>query len=352
MTGESIIEVTTLTAFQDIRMKILFILLLGLTTIGCVTPSTLLVNREGKVMRCSSTGYGYGIAGAIAMSTAEATHSSCVNDMKRLGFIELPRASIGVYWQQGILPPTVASIMPNSPAEKAGIKVADQIIAIDGQPTPDYFTVLAAVQSKRRGDRVRVKLNRGGEIVETIVQLSDRDESAILASAPSVTQSSLPLPPALSTPATIQPQSKTAPAAAALPLPQEEVKATRSATSISLINRLGSTVSCPPENTDSLGLTSCVGNAESQGFVKVPDTSAGIILGWNNKPARIIQVAGAAAEAGVRAGDILLELDGNKIVEPIAIFNILGKKQPGDYIIVNIIRGGNPMSFTYRLTAR
>jgi S1-C subfamily serine protease len=135
-------------------------------------------------------------------------------------------------------------------------------------------------------------------------------------------------------------------------MPQGEVKATRFDTPISLINRVGSTVSCPPESADSLGLTSCVGNAESQGFVKVPDTSAGIILGWNNKPVRIIQVAGAAAEAGVQAGDILIELDGNKIVEPITIFTILGKKQPGDYIIVNIVRGGSPMNFTCRLTAR
>jgi membrane-associated protease RseP (regulator of RpoE activity) len=337
---------------RDIQMKKLFLLLLGLTTIGCVTPSTLLVNREGKVMRCASTGYGYGIAGAIAMSTAEATHSRCVSDMKRLGFIELPNVSIGVYWQQGILPPTVASIKSNSPAEKAGIKVADQIIAIDGQPTPDFFTALAAVQSKRPGDQVKMKLNRGGEIVEIPLQLSDRDESAVLASTSSIAQPSLPPPPVSSPPAITQTQSKTAPAAAALPLPQPEVKATRYATSISLINRVGSTVSCPPESPDSWGLNSCVGNAESQGFVKVPDISAGIILDWNSKPVRIIQVAGAASEAGVRAGDILLELDGNKIVEPIAIFKIVGKKQPGDYIIVNIVRGGKPMNFTYRLTAR
>jgi predicted metalloprotease with PDZ domain len=250
------------------------------------------------------------------------------------------------------LPPTVASIKSNSPAEKAGIKVGDQIIAIDGQSTPDHFTALVAVQSKRRGDQVKIRLNRAGEIVEIPVQLSDRDESAVLTSTSSIAQPSLPPPAVSSPPAATQTQSNTAPAAVVLPLPQGEAKATRSATSISLINRVGSTVSCPPESPDSWGLNTCVGNAESQGFVKVPDTSAGIILDWNSKPVRIIQVAGAAAEAGVRAGDILLELDGNKIIEPIIIFKIVGKKQPGDYIIVNIVRGGKPMNFTYRLTAR
>jgi len=118
------------------------------------------------------------------------------------------------------------------------------------------------------------------------------------------------------------------------------------------MNRFGSTVSCPPESADSLGLTSCVANAASQGFVKIPHVSAGIILDWNNKPIKILEATGAAAEAGVRAGDILVELDGNNIIEPVAILNITAKKQPGDYIIVKIVRGGNPMNFTYSLMAR
>jgi membrane-associated protease RseP (regulator of RpoE activity) len=123
-------------------------------------------------------------------------------------------------------------------------------------------------------------------------------------------------------------------------------------TPISFINRAGSTVSCPPESPDSWGLNSCVGNAESQGFVRVPDVSAGMSLDWDSKPVKIIQVSGAAAEAGVRAGDLLVELDGNKIVEAISIFKIVSKKQPGDYIIVKIVRGGKPMDFTYRLMTR
>ena len=321
--------------------------------LGCVTPSTLLVNREGKVVRCASYGYGYGIAGAIAISTAESTHASCVTDMKRVGFIELPRVSIGVYFQQGVVPPTVASVLSNSPAENAGIKVGDQVIAIDGKATPDHFATLAAIQSKGPGDQVTVKLSRAGENLDVQVMLTSRDESAIVASAPSTTQASLLPAPASSIPTATQTQPKAAPPAAApASSPPMQVKASPSANPIALINRFGSTVSCPPETADSLGVTSCVANAESQGFVRIPNTSAGIILDWNNKPIRIIQVTGAAAEAGVRVGDILIELDGNSVVEPIAIFDVIRKKQPGDYIIINVSRGGKPTSFTYRLTER
>jgi predicted metalloprotease with PDZ domain len=38
---------------------------------------------------------------------------------------------------------------------------------------------------------------------------------------------------------------------------------------------------------------------------------------WKAKPLKVVDVRGTAAEAGVRNGDILLEIDGHKIVEPL-----------------------------------
>jgi len=125
-----------------------------------------------------------------------------------------------------------------------------------------------------------------------------------------------------------------------------------STTPVELINRAGSIFSCPPAKSDSTGVNTCVTNAESQGFVRMPEVSAGLSLDWNSKPVKIIRVSGAAAEAGLRAGDLLLDLDGNKIEEAISIFRVVGKKQPGDHIIVKIARGRTLMNFTYSLTAR
>lgn len=53
--------------------------------VGCVTPSTLMVDDKGRAVRCSSAGYGL-----IGASLATSAHDDCVADMKRLGYRELP----------------------------------------------------------------------------------------------------------------------------------------------------------------------------------------------------------------------------------------------------------------------
>ena len=56
---------------------------------GCsVAPSTLfVVSPDGKAYRCATYRYGYGVMGAIAMSSAQNTHDKCVSDMERLGYV-------------------------------------------------------------------------------------------------------------------------------------------------------------------------------------------------------------------------------------------------------------------------
>jgi hypothetical protein len=121
---------------------------------------------------------------------------------------------------------------------------------------------------------------------------------------------------------------------------------------VSLINRAGETIDCPVETIVKSDSKGCIGNAERQGFVRMPEVSAGIFLDWNSKPVKVVQVRGAAAEAGLQAGDLLVELDGNKIIEPISLFKIIGKKQPGDYVVVRVVRGGKPINLTYQLMAK
>ena len=104
---------------------------------------------------------------------------------------------------------------------------------------------------------------------------------------------------------------------------------------------------CPPKSSDS-----CVGDAESKGFVKLSNAVAGITVDWKAKPLRVIEVRGTAAEAGVRNGDILVELDGSTIVEPLSIFMLMGSKQPGDELKVKVMRDGRPLNFVYNVMPR
>jgi hypothetical protein len=121
----------------------------------------------------------------------------------------------------------------------------------------------------------------------------------------------------------------------------------RSPETVSLINSEGNTVSCPPRGDDA-----CVSDAEGKGFIKLSNAVAGITVDWKAKPLRVIEVRGTAAEAGVRNGDILVELDGSTIVEPLSIFMLMGSKQPGDELKVKVMRDGRPLDFVYNVMPR
>jgi membrane-associated protease RseP (regulator of RpoE activity) len=155
--------------------KTLIMIFLLAVLAGCATPSTMLVNRQGKVVRCAATGYGYGIAGAIAIGTAEASHSKCVSDMRRVGFVRLPNVSMGVEWDRVKKSPlTISEVKPASPAERAGLKPGDQVVAVDGKPMSEPFSMIAAFEDKRPGDEVVLKVLRDTAEVELLVALDPR----------------------------------------------------------------------------------------------------------------------------------------------------------------------------------
>ena len=134
-------------------MKKLFIAALFL--VGCVSPSTLMVNREGQGMRCASTGWGTG--GVLA---ATASHSSCVSDFNKLGYVKLPDVWLGVTptdWKGPVIAKEV-----EGPAMTAGIQVSDQFLSIDGKPITTYLDTFKALNGKSVGDKVKVIVKRDG----------------------------------------------------------------------------------------------------------------------------------------------------------------------------------------------
>ena len=78
---------------ENRTLKFIVLFLSMLSVCACVTPSTMLVNREGKVTRCSSYGYG----NAIAIGTAAQMHDQCVRDARMIGFVPLSRVSLGFF---------------------------------------------------------------------------------------------------------------------------------------------------------------------------------------------------------------------------------------------------------------
>ncbi len=66
-------------------------------------------------------------------------------------------------------------VVPNSPADKAGIVDGDIIVAIDGRPVADTNTAIVRIRTYVPGDEVTFTLERGGKDVDVKVTLGSLD---------------------------------------------------------------------------------------------------------------------------------------------------------------------------------
>jgi regulator of sigma E protease len=73
-----------------------------------------------------------------------------------------------------LIRPVVGGLLPNSPAEAAGLKVGDRLLEIDGKPV-EYFSRIPELIGARAGQPLVVKYDRDGRIAETtIVPIADK----------------------------------------------------------------------------------------------------------------------------------------------------------------------------------
>ncbi|MDI1287475.1 MAG: RIP metalloprotease RseP [Reyranella sp.] len=81
------------------------------------------------------------------------------------------------YGELGLDPlirPVVGGLLPNSPAEAAGLKVGDRLLEIDGKPV-EYFSRIPELIGARAGQPLVVKYDRDGLNAETtIVPIADK----------------------------------------------------------------------------------------------------------------------------------------------------------------------------------
>jgi regulator of sigma E protease len=64
-------------------------------------------------------------------------------------------------------PPVIGLVLPDSPAAKAGLKAGDEVIEIDGESwNLDFVNIQVAAALSSRGEEVRLKVQRGGELID------------------------------------------------------------------------------------------------------------------------------------------------------------------------------------------
>jgi regulator of sigma E protease len=73
------------------------------------------------------------------------------------------------------VPARVGKVLPGSPAERAGLREGDEIVAVDGEPVGDFAALVARVQP-RPGARLELSVSRGGETLAVPVEVESQRE--------------------------------------------------------------------------------------------------------------------------------------------------------------------------------
>jgi len=146
-----------------------------------------LLNMNGEVVGVNtaiftqSNGY-QGIGFAMPSNTVVEVY----NDLIGAGH-KVTRGSIGIEFREGLSGAVnrvygfkngvlVQRVHPGGPAEKAGIKVGDIIVSIDGRSIKDGDDLVSEIASRRPGSTVRLGYLRDGKQSDTTVTIGDRDK--------------------------------------------------------------------------------------------------------------------------------------------------------------------------------
>ena len=145
-----------------------------------------LVNMAGQVIGVNTAiatdrGSNDGIGFAIPSNTARAIYNSLITSGR------VQRGAIGVTFYQQAKPAllrsfgadhgvVVDSVQPGSPADRAGLKLGDVILSINGQAISSGNDLVQIVSESKIGSRVKVDFLRAGKQLSTSVEVADRNQ--------------------------------------------------------------------------------------------------------------------------------------------------------------------------------
>jgi len=144
-----------------------------------------LVNLDGEVIGINTailtdTNAYAGVGFALPSNTVVQVYNQLTGPEHRV-----QRGSIGIQFnsqenpaiarvygvQSGI---TIADVVANSPADRAGLKVGDTITTVDGKPVKNGDELVADIASRKPGTKVTLGYIRSGKKEETAVTVADR----------------------------------------------------------------------------------------------------------------------------------------------------------------------------------
>jgi S1-C subfamily serine protease len=139
-----------------------------------------LVNASGQIVGLNTSALLRGVSLSVPVNTIE----SVVNTILAHGHIK--RGYLGVSTQPVRLPVRVkeqvgqdtglllVAVEPDSPAEKGGLLLGDTIVGINDVAVRQHDDLLAQVGGDRIGQKVDIKVIRGGELISMAVEVGER----------------------------------------------------------------------------------------------------------------------------------------------------------------------------------
>jgi hypothetical protein len=96
----------------------------------------------------------------------------------------------------------------------------------------------------------------------------------------------------------------------------------------------------------------CVNDAKLIGFIPIPKAGFGFHADLKTNPLKIIEVGENARSAGMRVGDLLLEVDSIPVTHYFTLVRFLNTKKPGDNVTVKVQRAREVLGLNFRLVTR
>ncbi|HET6372449.1 MAG TPA: PDZ domain-containing protein [Candidatus Polarisedimenticolia bacterium] len=202
----------------------------------------------------------------------------------------------------------VDEVMDDSPAEAAGLKRGDRIIELDGKEIEDASDVRSAVRRLEPGDTLKIRVDRDGSEKTLTATVGERPWSR---RAPMVWQSDDD--------------------------DDDDEEGQPSAHSHSHTFVLGG-------SSTFIGVELHPMSKDLRAYFKAP-RDTGILVN------RVIEDT-PAERAGMKAGDVIIAVDGHDVSDHGDIGEALSDHEAGDTVVVRVLRDGSEKSFDVKLADR
>jgi serine protease Do len=196
----------------------------------------------------------------------------------------------------------VRSVRPESPAAKAGIKDGDVVVRFDGEGVRSAAHLVRLVAETPAGRSIAVEVLRTGKAEKLSVTLGEGDRLVLPGGEPARREYrfELPMPP----------------------VPPD-------------VSVEDGFVRVTPHQPPRLGLE----------FIEIGEQLAASyqLERDNGVLVASVQAGSAAAKAGVKAGDIVLELDGHEIKDGGDLRSVVEDADAGETVKIKLLRAGHPL---------